>query len=207
LSEERARFAADARIETAGELQRFAAKGHVDAERHLLAELDRIGPVVEQCDHAPVVTAAIRQPGWARRAPNRQDFSADVSTAVPRQRLTGAIEPVGRNPHVIVGRHDDLAGREGNARVQRGAAPGGAFERIAERRREAGGPLAHDGSRLVSGVVVHHDDFPRIHRRQRGQALERATQISGPVVGRNDDRGLHRVAHHVDRARLSSSNW
>ena len=80
--------------------------------------------VVEQRDHRPLLAAVIGKPRRTRRAPDRQDPSADVVALQAREPFGRSIQPVRRHPHVVVGRDDDVAaGRPRSRRSARGCVP------------------------------------------------------------------------------------
>ena len=104
------------RVEAADALDRLAAHRHVDAERHARAELDRLGPVVEQRDDRPHAAVGARNPARRLRLPHRQDAAADVVALLRREAELDVVQPVRLDAHVVVGRDDDLAVRRSGSR-------------------------------------------------------------------------------------------
>ena len=103
-------------------------------------------------------------------------------------------QPAAIERHVIVRENQHLPERPGDPRVQCEGLSLTWLIQVAARQASLGPLLLDDRPGIVRGVVVHYEQLPS----QSGghieirQALERPSEQRRPVVGAQDDRGVHR---------------
>ncbi len=103
------------------------------------------------------------------------------------------MQPGAFNDYVIIGEGEDFSRRLTNSRVEskRFALP--RFTKIAKSARVAMAKILHHGIRLIAGVVVNHQDFPRHAggKLRNREALESLPEIPAAVMSAQDDGNLH----------------
>jgi len=109
--------------------------------------------------------------------------SADVVALLRCEAELDVIQPVRRHAHVVVCRDDDLALGQPEPAVERGASSLFFLERIAQADGKRCCRGLDDLSRVVGGVVVHDDDFPRSAGAEARQALERVLEVCYGYTG------------------------
>ena len=70
-------------------LKRITPENHVYSQRDPVTELHRLRTVIEQCDHAPMLPTAVRQPVRPFARPDGQRFSAHIIAIQITQRSFG----------------------------------------------------------------------------------------------------------------------
>ena len=191
LAEQRLAIASEVRTETPDPLDQRTTDGHVHAERRLalVLEDERPGAVILDRDRAAEI-AGLVEPCRPGRTPDRPDRSAGVVDVRPlEQRPDRGLDPVSSHVDVIVGEHDDPGLRRGHARVERVRLSLASLEQVLQRHREPARARDHDVAGVVARVVVDHEDVPREPgiSRHRREAVERAGEVLGAVVGADQD--------------------
>ena len=120
-----------------------------------------IWPDLQQRDHRPVNASSFRYPRRAFATPDRQRLAAEIVTIQTLELALRIDEPVRLDAHVVVSRSDDLALCGLDSGVERGRPPLLRLVQVMKRGGESLSSFEHDLPRVVGGIVVNNDHFPR----------------------------------------------